>query len=442
MSDQEKYNFFNQPVFECVPDNARRILDFGCDAGNISAALKAQSDDRYVVGIEISTAPAKVAASRLDKVYSFNVEQEGFAFDEDPFDVVIFADVLEHLYNPALVLRKLLPFIANGGQVIACIPNIQHHSIIAALIRGSFQYQPTGLLDDTHIRFFCDSDINKLFLDAGYMPQLLRKIVSSPATNTIRSLVQSEVSRLNYGRENVRNTDVFQYVYSGKPLEELDPRADVIPMTIMYLQSNTEAATENLLASPILSGGTVHQIVALSATENFSAALNNGMELAENEIIVIVRENVYLPANWDRRVQSQLALAGILGNDWVCGIHGVISSAAGNTIIGSFVSSDGAINNCELPSIVDNLEDEVLLMSRDCSYRFTKDVGFGFRGLDLSLQAKAAGGKILVLDAPCYVSQKIGNDNLSVQLSGNVLLRCWPDIDKISTVTYTLNRTT
>lgn len=57
---------------------------------------------------------------------------------------------------------------------------MQHHSLLAALVRGDFQYTPASLLDATHLRFFSGSTFFKLLPDAGYAPETRQGMYSRP----------------------------------------------------------------------------------------------------------------------------------------------------------------------------------------------------------------------------------------------------------------------
>jgi methyltransferase family protein len=81
----------------------------------------------------------------------------------------MFADVLEHLKEPDDVLRRVRPFVAENGVVVASIPNIAHASVRLALLGGEFRYREWGLLDDTHLRFFTRASIQDLFEETGYV---------------------------------------------------------------------------------------------------------------------------------------------------------------------------------------------------------------------------------------------------------------------------------
>jgi hypothetical protein len=60
------------------------------------------------------------------------------------------------------------PFLADGGAVVASIPNVAHGSVRLALLDGEFRYRPTGLLDSTHLRFFTRETVDELFEGTGY----------------------------------------------------------------------------------------------------------------------------------------------------------------------------------------------------------------------------------------------------------------------------------
>ena len=156
-------------VVSLVPP-ATRVLEFGAATGYMSQVLR----DRLgctVVGIEIDPGAAALAEEHLERVIVGDAEQIDYAAEltGEEFDVVIFADVLEHLKEPADVLRRVRPFIAENGVVIASIPNIAHASVRLALLGGEFRYREWGLLDDTHLRFFTRASIQDLFEESGYV---------------------------------------------------------------------------------------------------------------------------------------------------------------------------------------------------------------------------------------------------------------------------------
>jgi 2-polyprenyl-3-methyl-5-hydroxy-6-metoxy-1,4-benzoquinol methylase len=76
---------------------------------------------------------------------------------------------LEHLINPSEVLKNISKYLNQDGLIIASIPNIRHYSIIKSLIiDATFNYTESGILDRTHLRFFCKKNMIELFEYTGY----------------------------------------------------------------------------------------------------------------------------------------------------------------------------------------------------------------------------------------------------------------------------------
>jgi 2-polyprenyl-3-methyl-5-hydroxy-6-metoxy-1,4-benzoquinol methylase len=86
-----------------------------------------------------------------------------------PFDCILLYDVLEHLVDPAAVLRELRPLAAAGGRVHISVPNARHWTLVRDLVfRGTFGYTEWGHRDATHLRWFTRKDIERLVAGAGF----------------------------------------------------------------------------------------------------------------------------------------------------------------------------------------------------------------------------------------------------------------------------------
>lgn len=84
------------------------------------------------------------------------------------FDTLVVADVLEHLRDPWAALFRLRDCLKDGGIVVASIPNIAHYKIIKKLLWSDWRYEPGGILDHTHLRFFTRGSIEDLMGFAGF----------------------------------------------------------------------------------------------------------------------------------------------------------------------------------------------------------------------------------------------------------------------------------
>src|SRR3712207_1554214 len=153
----------------------KRVLDVGCATGYLAQALVERGCT--VSGVESDEEAAEEARPHLAQLVIGDIEtlDLGEAFGEDRFDVIVFGDVLEHLRDPLAALRSARRLLADRGSVVASIPNIAHGSVRLALLAGRFDYQPLGLLDTTHIRFFTRSSVEKLFRQADLVPVDVRR---------------------------------------------------------------------------------------------------------------------------------------------------------------------------------------------------------------------------------------------------------------------------
>ncbi len=159
------YSAERREIADLVPATSRRVLEIGCGEGCLGQLLRSRG--HYVAGVELVPAVADKARACLDEVFCGNVERAQLPWGADRFDVIIMADVLEHLVDPWAALQKLTAMLSPGGRVIASIPNVQNHRIIKNLIRGRWEYADSGLMDVGHLRFFTWRQIVRTFEQAG-----------------------------------------------------------------------------------------------------------------------------------------------------------------------------------------------------------------------------------------------------------------------------------
>lgn len=147
----------------------RRVLELGSGPGSITRLLK--NNGCHITALELDEKAIELVAQYCEKVYPCdlnNPEWPTILSGEDKFEAIVAGDVLEHLYDPWTTMRTLLPLLAKDGHIVISLPHASHNAVIACLLTGDFDYQPWGLLDKTHIRFFSIKNIQRLFNDAGF----------------------------------------------------------------------------------------------------------------------------------------------------------------------------------------------------------------------------------------------------------------------------------
>jgi len=161
------------------------VLDVGCGAATTSQYIERLGN--RVVGIDSSGEAVVAARQRISRVSQQDV-QDLDAIKRDlgglRFDVLIFADMLEHLPWPGTVLSRYLDLLKDDGRVIVSLPNFGLWSVRFAHLFGRFEYQDTGVLDRTHLRFFTRRSAKRLIEHCGlevvrrtYNPGLVRPFV-------------------------------------------------------------------------------------------------------------------------------------------------------------------------------------------------------------------------------------------------------------------------
>lgn len=160
------YGSVNPGVLSRIPSASRRILDVGCGTGVLGSALKSGDAARYVAGITHSGREAQRAGEVLDHVLVADLETCGFR-ELGAFDCVICSHVLEHLRNPAEVLKRLRAVLAPGGIILIALPNALYWRQRLQFLIGRFRYTEGGLMDNTHVVFFDWATAQRLVADAG-----------------------------------------------------------------------------------------------------------------------------------------------------------------------------------------------------------------------------------------------------------------------------------
>ena len=158
-------------IIQLLPKNKdNKILEIGAGNGATLLAAKSLGLAKETVGIElVKVDNYSENFPNIDKFIYGDIESIKLDFEENYFDVIICADVLEHLVNPWETIKKLGRFQKEGGIFLSSIPNIRNYRILRSIILGGdFRYQDGGILDRTHLRFFCKKNIIQMFEDNDY----------------------------------------------------------------------------------------------------------------------------------------------------------------------------------------------------------------------------------------------------------------------------------
>lgn len=178
--DREKFDTENEDknttlyITSEMIENNSHILEVGCSTGYFSMHLMEDKNCK-LFALDICEQSVRIAKEKGINAILADVENSEFETairnyvkENGKFDYIIANDVIEHLKSPEGFLQKIKEFLKEDGNVIISVPNIAYILIRLQLLFGNFNYTQTGILDNTHLKFFTIKSLKNLIKDTGY----------------------------------------------------------------------------------------------------------------------------------------------------------------------------------------------------------------------------------------------------------------------------------
>ncbi len=347
--DPSYFEHARPELLALVPREAREVLDVGCGAGRFGISVKERQPAR-VTGIETNARAATYARTRLDRVFEGDVEAMPLdTFAPESFDAVVCGDVLEHLRDPLPVLRKLKTWLRPSGVLVASFPNARHHSVVRGLLAGDWSYEPAGLLDHTHLRFFTQREIEKLLFRAGFDSGRFTAVPGPGYTEWEAAGRPGgvNVAGLQIGPLDPKDAEGFfayQWLVTARPVQ--DPDFGLTSIVILAhnqlaytkacldsIRFLTDEPIELILVDNGSTDGTDDYFRALAAADDrirlvlnrdnrgFPAGVNQGMRLAGGQQILLLNNDTVVTTGWLRRLLRALHSDPAVGLVGPCSNH-------------------------------------------------------------------------------------------------------------------------
>ena len=224
----------NQDLLERIPLTAQVVLDVGCGTGALGSAYRLRNPRARLLGIEGDPQQAAIAAERLDEVAVTDVENDPLPFDL-PFgiDCIVYGDILEHLRDPWQVLRHHLDVLTPEGTLLICVPNVEHWSFTDRVLRGTWDYEPSGLLDATHLRWFGLESMRKGLLGLGLsLCDVQPRVFDPERARAFATAMQPALAALGIDAESyAQRAAPLQYVWRvrKRPQQRLAIASNMLP---------------------------------------------------------------------------------------------------------------------------------------------------------------------------------------------------------------------
>lgn len=171
MMQDDVYALNSEDVYNSPPNNAllnnrvldrcHLLLDIGAGTGSNIRLIKSRNKDVRCFALSCS----KLEAAELLKVSEevVVVDLERLKSEEDvtevglgvhQFDVILMSHVLEHLRNPEETVRLMCNVLRFDGKMLIALPNICHWRMRLRHLFGHFDYEESGIMDRSHLRFY------------------------------------------------------------------------------------------------------------------------------------------------------------------------------------------------------------------------------------------------------------------------------------------------
>lgn len=137
-----------------------KLLDVGCGSGAFVRQCRLMDVEAY--GCEIGTYHYSKHWANI-----FRQRFEDIHFPASMFDVITCHDVLEHVLDPALMLKEMHRILTTRGQLVIDYPDFFHES-------GSHHWK-----DNEHIWMFTEDQLKKLLSDCGFFVYGIKKPIPS-----------------------------------------------------------------------------------------------------------------------------------------------------------------------------------------------------------------------------------------------------------------------
>jgi 2-polyprenyl-3-methyl-5-hydroxy-6-metoxy-1,4-benzoquinol methylase len=167
--DAEIYYAQARPeMLQFLPAKVERLLDIGCSEGRFGEAVKLAHPGCETWGIEPVAHVAAQAALRNDRVINAAVSPD-LDLPSAYFDVVTMNDVLEHIAYPETILPLVKRILAPGGRLVVSLPNVRYYLHVRDfLVHKDWEYQDSGVMDRTHLRFFTEKSARRFLVEQGF----------------------------------------------------------------------------------------------------------------------------------------------------------------------------------------------------------------------------------------------------------------------------------
>lgn len=147
--------------------HGKKVLELG--VGDASLTRKLHEAGAIVDGIEVEPLYVEMARPYCREIYRGDLNRIAEMPLPSDYDIIVAADVLEHLVDPEMVLSRLKAHLNRGGLLVVSLPNVANIYVRLSLLFGRFRYHTKGILDKSHLHFYTLDSARLMLRKTGWV---------------------------------------------------------------------------------------------------------------------------------------------------------------------------------------------------------------------------------------------------------------------------------
>jgi 2-polyprenyl-6-hydroxyphenyl methylase/3-demethylubiquinone-9 3-methyltransferase len=168
--EAENHHYLVPAVLRTLPAGRVRVLDLGCGNGALTAKIHHAGKD--VTGVDFT--PSGIERARQSNPgVDFVIHDLNEPLPESlrgRFDVVVSAEVIEHLFLPRTLFTRCREALGESGQAIITTPLHGYWKNLAIVVTGKSDHHWNPLADYGHIKFFSKKTLRETARECGFEP--------------------------------------------------------------------------------------------------------------------------------------------------------------------------------------------------------------------------------------------------------------------------------
>ncbi len=310
-ADETTYAAVRELLSEFTVDGGL-VVDLGC--GNAPMAAVVGELGATYVGVDVDPDAVASAVERgiESHVVDLSAEDAGIALNKivggRRVVAVLALDVLEHLVHPAALLGRLHEHVVDARTaLVLSVPNVTHVDLGGKLLAGRWDITPTGLLDETHLRFFTSARLDEVLRGAGWheigrrdfrLPESDQHFPAGHPALAAGSLLAEHLHLLRAQADQFGEVNQFVRAYLCGPVPAVEPEVAPGPFLSIIMRTQGGKPDSMIEALCCLGGQTVTDWELIIAVHGDAARLAEVRALVED---------------FDGELRSRIRLTSVLG---------------------------------------------------------------------------------------------------------------------------------